>query len=215
MHRIQCIWRRLLCSLIGVVLIGGCIGDRALDEEHPITIGFQTPWSGGDEATIEFGSSDATALGLEQPSWPVDEGPGYGATLVPTTLTQSASVPAEYCMAEPIHLLADGERTLLIEEGECFGGAWTTFDRTSVRIIDPEPGTVVGPNVELTIDSTTPGDGTIQVFVNGEFISQHPIDTERIDLDLADLDLGPFVVRVANITPGGNVRAATVIELTR
>jgi hypothetical protein len=206
--------RLLAFSLLAAVVITGCPGEPALDEQVPITLSILTPELEGE---IVFSEVDGSALDLERRRWDIELGPDYGATNVPTGLTQSDSQSTEYCFSGPVMLASpSGQERPLIQPGECFGGSWTTMDREGVRFNSPARGAVVGDQLEVQVDvEAGTSESTVEFFVDGAPSTRGTSFEGRATLDLSDVAPGPVAIRVEVVEPSGRASAASVIEVVK
>lgn len=208
---------QLYASVLGIaaiLVLGGCIGEPALDEQLPMSLSIKTPEL---EGQIVFSDKDAVALDLSQRNWDVRSVGDRGSTSIPTGLTQSASDRTEYCFGEPVTLVSPtGSERLLIQPGECFGGSATTMDRAGVRFTSPLPGAVVGDLLEVQVaDEVGIPESQLRFLVEGELLTATSEAEGRATLDLSGVDTGPVSIRVEVVDPGGWIRAASVIEVVK
>jgi hypothetical protein len=198
-------------ALLGAVALGGCPGEVALDEEREVRLGLQTPEL---EGSVELSDEDATALGVDQRVWAIDEGPYYGHVVIPTGLTHTSSQKPEYCFAEPVLIVPEaGPGRTLVQAGECFEGS-TVMNRVDVKFASPSPGDVVRNQVEVqVVDEVGDPESDVRFFVDGELSSSEIERDGRAVLDLSGMEAGSIGVRVEVVAPSGRVLAASVIHV--
>jgi hypothetical protein len=198
---------RVMAACMSTLLLGGCPGDAALDEDYPIVLLIDVP--SGDGGAIAFGDADVDAFGLTQSRWALEAVASGRTARIPTALMRSGF--DGHCFAEAVVLITDGHESLLIEPGECSTSA--SFDRRSVQILHPRAGAEVGPMVAVEVAHDVTPDPRLRFFVNGDPVATRPGAMAITELDLGNVQPGPITLRV-EVTARSRVASAHVIELT-